>query len=240
MKKALKIVNIIVIVLLSLFAVTTAGLAIYSLDSSLPLPAMNEEIELLNLEGIEFVKDNDQISYFVEAPKKNVLFIPGGKVEPESYQYLAVKLALEGYDVTIIKALFNLAILTPGYGKYFLDNELENVVIGHSLGGTVASFFSSGDDRVNDIVFLASYPIADVTDKHVLLMTAEFDQVLDRNSLEKYMKYLPSNYASYQIEGGNHAQFGWYGAQKGDGVATIETKIQQDAIIEQVLMFIES
>lgn len=240
MKKALKIVNITVIVLLSIFVITTGGLAIYTLDSSRPLPAMNDEISLLNVEGIESIKDNDQISYYVEAPKKNILFIPGGKVEPESYQYLALKLALEGYDVTIVKALFNLAILTPGYGKYFLDNELDNVVIGHSLGGTVASFFSNDDDRVTDMVFLASYPIRDVSDKRVLLMTAQFDQVLDKTSLEKSVHYLPQDYVSYEIEGGNHAQFGWYGNQKGDGVATIETKVQQEIIVEQVLSFIDN
>jgi len=34
------------------------------------------------------------------------------------------------------------------------------------------------------------------------------------------------------IEGGNHAQFGWYGPQAGDNPATISREAQQEQIIE--------
>jgi len=40
------------------------------------------------------------------------------------------------------------------------------------------------------------------------------------------------------IKGGNHAQFGWYGPQPGDGVATISREEQQAQIVEATVAFL--
>jgi hypothetical protein len=239
LKKALKNLKVTLLALFSLVFLMIGGLFLYTLDSYEPLTQMNDEIEGLDLSGVEVVDDFDQISYFVDQPKKNIVIVPGGKVHPESYRYLAAKLALAGYDVTIVKTLFQLAILTPNYGARFLRADIENVVIGHSLGGTVASIFSEGNDLVADLVFLASYPIANVSDKRVLTITGEFDTVLDRDRLVEGENFLPENHVTYEIVGGNHAQFGWYGPQSGDGTPTITTKAQQDIIVQEIINFIE-
>lgn len=239
MKKPLRVFKNIVMSISILAIVFIVGLFIYTRGSYKPLDEMYDEIEQLDLTYIEVVDDFDQISYVVDQPKKNIIIVPGGKVKPESYQYLAASLALSGYDVTIVKTLSNLAILTPNYGSRFIKDDMDNVVIGHSLGGTVASMFSQGDDRITEMIFLASYPISDVSDKEVLIITAEFDEVLDMNDVENSLDNLPSSYISYRITGGNHAQFGWYGPQKGDGTSFITTKEQQDIIINQILDFIQ-
>ena len=236
--KIIKMLKIAGITIISLFIVLTLALFIYTSNSYQPLEDMYQAIEEMNTDHITVIDDFDQISFIVDQPIKNIIIIPGGKVNPASYQYLAVMLALDGYDVTIVKTLFNLAILTPNYGSRFLRDDLDNVVIGHSLGGTVASLFSSQDDRVSEIIFLASYPISDVSDQQSLLITGEFDQILDQTSLDESLDLLPVNYVQYEIIGGNHAQFGWYGSQKGDGAASITTKAQQDLIIDQILDFI--
>jgi len=238
MKKIIKIIKIVLITVVSIFTILVLGLFIYTRDSYGPLDEMYDEIELINLEEIQIIHDFDHISYVVDTPKKNIVIVPGGKVKPESYQYLAVKLALAGYDVTIVKTVFNLAILTPNYGARFIKDGMDNVVIGHSLGGTVASMFSQGDERVTDIIFLASYPISDVSDKRVLVITGEFDLVLDIKDVQDNEGLMPNDYALFEILGGNHAQFGWYGSQKGDGISTISTKTQQDIILEQIIDFI--
>jgi len=239
MKKVLRVFKIVIISLSTLVCVFILGLFIYTRDSYKPLYEMYDEIEQLDLTNIEIIDDFDQISYVVDQPKKNIIIVPGGKVKPQSYQYLAASLALSGYDVTIVKTLFNLAVLTPNYGSRFIKDDIDNVVIGHSLGGTVASVFSQGDDRITEIIFLASYPISDVSDKEVLIITAEFDEVLDMSDVQNSTDYLPSSYVLYQVTGGNHAQFGWYGPQKDDGTSLITTKEQQDIIINQVLDFIQ-
>lgn len=239
MKKVLRVFKIVIISLSTLVCVFILGLFIYTRDSYKPLYEMYDEIEQLDLTNIEIIDDFDQISYVVDQPKKNIIIVPGGKVKPQSYQYLAASLALSGYDVTIVKTLFNLAVLTPNYGSRFIKDDIDNVVIGHSLGGTVASVFSQGDDRITEIIFLASYPISDVSDKEVLIITAEFDEALDMSDVQNSTDYLPSSYVLYQVTGGNHAQFGWYGPQKDDGTSLITTKEQQDIIINQVLDFIQ-
>jgi len=199
MKLLFRILKITLIVILSLLVLSVLGLFIYTRDSYGPLEAMTEEINTLNLDGIEIIDDFDQISYFVEQPKKNIVIVPGGKVKSESYQYLAVKLALSGYDVTFVKTVFNLAIITPNYGARFLKDGIENV----------------------------------------LIITGEFDTVLDINDVNKSASLLPDNVVMYEIAGGNHAQFGWYGTQSLDGEATIDTKTQQDIIITQIIDFID-
>ncbi|MDX9807794.1 MAG: alpha/beta hydrolase, partial [Acholeplasma sp.] len=186
MKLLFRILKITLIVILSLLVLSVLGLFIYTRDSYGPLEAMTEEINTLNLDGIEVIDDLDQISYYVDQPKKNIVIVPGGKVKSESYQYLAVKLALSGYDVTFVKTVFNLAIITPNYGARFLKDGIENV----------------------------------------LIITGEFDTVLDINDVNKSASLLPDNVVMYEIAGGNHAQFGWYGTQSLDGEATIDTKTQ--------------
>ena len=239
MKLIIKIIKISSIVIISVVLLAVLGLFIYTRDSYKPLKAMYDEIESLDLQGILVIDDFDQISYVVEQPIKNIIIVPGGKVKPESYQYLAIKLALSGYDVTIVKTIFNLAILTPNYGARFLKEGIDNVVIGHSLGGTVGSMFSSNDVRVTELIFLASYPISDVSDKRVLVITGEFDTILDIEDVEKSENLLPDDYALYEILRGNDAQFGWYGPQRGDGTAVISTKAQQDTLVDLILNFID-
>ena len=44
---------------------------------------------------------------------------------------------------------------------------------------------------------------------------------------------------SYTIHGGNHSQFGDYGLQRGDGVATITTMEQHLMIIDQFILWMD-
>ena len=58
---------------------------------------------------------------------------------------------------------------------------------------------------------------------------------MDPYGLEKGADLLPENHKSYVIEGGNHAQFGNYGKQKGDGEADISGVEQQRRTEELIL-----
>ena len=50
---------------------------------------------------------------------------------------------------------------------------------------------------------------------------------------------LPADTRWDEIDGGNHAQFGWYGPQDGDGVATISREAQQAQTIAATLELID-
>lgn len=233
--KILKRVTIIIsIIVLILFT----SLAIYARNPYQSLEAMDIIINGLDDSTVTIIEDRDEISYNVSNPLKQIVFIPGGLVEPDSYKYLAIKLALEGYNVTIVKTIFNLPILTPNSSHKFLSNELDNIIIGHSLGGVVGSLVSSNNDLVDSVILLGSYPIKDLSDKKVLIITAEHDDGMDPDKFEASLKYLNEDAVLYNIEGGNHAQFGWYGPQKGDGNATITTLEQQNIVINIIIDFI--
>ena len=51
---------------------------------------------------------------------------------------------------------------------------------------------------------------------------------------EKKLVKLPENTSYLVIDGGNHAGFGMYGEQKGDGNATI-TRAEQIAIVTEMI-----
>ncbi len=222
----------VIVAVLGLTAITA-----FYLNSYKALDEQFSEIATLGMDGITFHLDNDEISYKVENPKKNIVFVPGGLVEPDAYSFLALSLAKEGYDVTISKALFNLAIFTPNRSSRFLSDELDNVVIGHSLGGVTASMMAEGNELVDAVIFLGSYPVADLKDKDVYLILAEHDLGLDLDKVEDSFQYTTFE-TVFMIDGGNHAQFGWYGPQRGDGEAEMTTLEQHQIVIEKIIEYI--
>lgn len=221
-------------------AVILIALTIYASGSYKPLSQMQDNIDDLDLSGVEVYRDFDEIRYTVDNPIKHILFIPGGLVEPESYEYLMANLAIQGYNVTLFKAFFNLAIFTPNYANKFLSDDLDNVVIGHSLGGVVGSMLANDNEKVSSVVLMGSYPIKDLSDKAVLLITAEYDDGLDEDKFNESLQYVNEDAEHYHIDEGNHAQFGWYGPQKGDGEATISTLEQQTIVINEILDYIQN
>jgi pimeloyl-ACP methyl ester carboxylesterase len=232
-----KILKFSVISIISIASLLFIGLNIYASRSYTPLEEMTSAMQDIDVSEITISEDDRAIYYRVEDSLKQLVFIPGGLVDPHSYDYIAVNLASSGYNVTVFKPFYNLAILSPQYASRYLDESLENVIIGHSLGGVVASMIASEHD-VQEVILMGSYPIADLTEQSVLMITAEFDVNLDRTKYEESFQYLDDVNEVY-IEGGNHAQFGWYGPQKGDGTATISTETQQNIVIEEILQFIK-
>lgn len=239
MKKFKKIIKITVITLGIVFVVLIIGLSIYSSTSYEPLDEMYTQLDLIKDDRVQRYSDFDEIRYTVDNPIKHILFVSGGLVEPESYEYLAYNLALNGYNVTITKPLFNLIILTPNYASRFLDEDLDNVLIGHSLGGVVGSMLSNKNSLISTSILMGSYPIKDISNKNVLLISAEHDEGMDPIAFEDSLKYVNEDTEFYFIEGGNHAQFGWYGPQKGDGDASISTLEQQTRVINAIIDYLE-
>ena len=185
--KIIKIIKRIVFVIIIIFAVLIVGLSIYSSTSYQALPEMDDAIETLDLGLVTYTEGKTSIKYEVDQPKSNIIFVPGGLVEPDSYKYLAVGLALDGYNVTIVKVLFNLAILTPNSASRFIDKNLDNVIIGHSLGGVVASMVASNHSEITKIVMMGSYPIKNIDDKASLFITAEHDDAMDQEKLKEQL-----------------------------------------------------
>ncbi len=215
------------------------GLNMYAEGSYEHLDDMDTAIGEMDLSDVTIYENDSKITYTVDNPIANIIFVPGGLVEPDSYEYLAAKLSLKGYNVTISKAMFNLAIFQPNKPSRYIDEDLDNIIIGHSLGGVVATMAAENHDDISKVILLGSYSIKDLTDKDVMIISAEHDEGMDPEKFEDAKQFLNKDAVLHMIEGGNHAQFGWYGEQKGDGAAEITTIVQQDLVVQYILEFLE-
>jgi pimeloyl-ACP methyl ester carboxylesterase len=134
----------------------------------------------------------------------------------------------------------NLAVLAPESADEVIDhfNAIERWAIGgHSLGGAMAArYVDSNPDAVKGLVLWASYPAPydDLSDRsiRVTVIYGTEDGIATPSEILEAAERLPASAHIESIEGGNHAQFGWYGAQSGDGQANISHEAQQQRIIE--------
>jgi pimeloyl-ACP methyl ester carboxylesterase len=110
------------------------------------------------------------------------------------------------------------------------------VIGGHSLGGAMAAnYVYNHPGQVDGLVLWASYPaennsLADQDSLPVLDVYGTEDGQADE--LAAAAVRLPSETFWVVLEGGNHAQFGWYGRQSGDGEATISREEQQAQVVQ--------
>ena len=181
-----------------------------------------------------------------EKPKSGIILYPGAKVEPEAYSYYAQGLADKGYIVIVPKVNLNFALLDINQADLIIEKftEITNWYVGgHSLGGVAAASYAyDHQEDIRGLIFLGSYPSESSdfseTDLPILSLYAEFDGLTTTDKIAKTEKLLSSDTTLYEIKGGNHAQFGMYGTQKGDGKATISAKEQQDELIEKTLKWL--
>lgn len=162
-----------------------------------------------------------------------MIFYPGGLVGPESYAPLARLMALSGHRTVIVKMPLNLAATGEDRAEDVLKAYPEEpfVIGGHSLGGLVASRYAAlHPEKFMGVFLLAAYPDqrGNLADKvlPVLSLIGSRDGVVNQEEYEKARQYLPPNTDFLTIAGGNHAQFGSYGPQKGDQPAVISAEDQ--------------
>lgn len=175
----------------------------------------------------------------VENNTKAIVFYPGGKVEEIAYAPLCEELSETGYDVYLLKLPLRLAVLKPSAADAVLQNHPEVkewTIMGHSLGGAMAANYTEKHvDQIDRLVLLGAYSASDLSssDLQIELLYGSNDQVLKRDAFEKNRSNLPEDYTEYVIEGGNHAYFGNYGEQAGDGKASIQCEEQQQEVVDQ-------
>lgn len=178
--------------------------------------------------------------------KTGFVFYPGGKVQYNAYEPLLAKLADNGIACFLVKMPFNLAVFNIKAAEKILNqfSEIDTWFIGgHSLGGSMAaSFLGKNQDDIKGLILLAAYSIVDFSNSDIKILSifGSEDRVLN---LEKYAEYKPNlskNTREFVIEGGNHAGFGFYGNQEGDGPATISNTEQIEKTAELIAEFVAS
>jgi hypothetical protein len=176
-----------------------------------------------------------------EEPEVGFIFYPGGKVEHSAYAPLLLELAEENILCVLVKMPLNLAVLDMGAAEEIPEQfpEIETWYIGgHSLGGSMAaSFLADNTKTYEGLILLASYSTADLseTDLTVLSFWGCRDGVMNMEKHAQYMSNLPEDTFGFVIPGGNHAQFGNYGHQEGDGEAEISAEEQREYTVREIL-----
>ncbi|GCF94217.1 thioesterase [Enterococcus florum] len=227
MKKGQKILLVLVSVL---FVAVAGGYAFLQTQSYAAEPRTEQLAE-------QAAETNHWLYFSAEnTDKPMIIFYPGALVDTASYSGWAEKLAAAGYPVYLMKMPLDLAVLSPDRASIVLKEHPDKryVIGGHSLGGVMASRFAKEHTRqLAGAFFLASYPDEKGSLKGieipVLSLTATNDQVLNHRAYQKAKEELPATTEYKTIHGGNHAGFGDYGAQTGDGESTISNQTQQVA-----------
>lgn len=156
-----------------------------------------------------------------------LVFYPGAKVEYAAYAPLMHALSERGFTCVLVKMPFNMAFFdidAANAARGSAPDVTRWYVGGHSLGGAMAAKYLAGHaDEYAGLLLCASYATEDLSadDLAVLSAYGTQDGVLNRDSYQSNWKNLPPSAQELVIDGGNHAQFGDYGAQDGDGEASI-------------------
>ena len=170
-----------------------------------------------------------------------LIFYPGAKVQETSYAPLLRQIAEEGMDVFLVRMPARLAFFGSNKADEALQETADyaNVYIGgHSLGGAMAANYAAEHtESLDGVILLAAYSTKPLPDSlPVLSVYGTEDGVLNRANYEKNLANVP-NLQEVVIEGGNHAQFGSYGEQRGDGEASIDPGMQWNETAEAILEF---
>ncbi|GAA4049353.1 alpha/beta hydrolase [Agromyces indicus] len=180
-----------------------------------------------------------------------LVFIPGAKVQPSAYLYkMAGIVEATGMTVVITEPTLNLAFFdTRPLSEFTADApEVERWFVGgHSLGGVRACQLAAdgtrddADPAVEGLILFGSYCVDDLSgsDLEVLSIVAENDGLSTPDEVASRAGNLPDDTVTVTIEGANHAAFGDYGAQPGDGTATIDRQTARAEISDAVAAFIE-
>ncbi|GLK16375.1 alpha/beta hydrolase [Herbiconiux flava] len=157
-----------------------------------------------------------------------LVFLAGAKVDPLAYADKLSGIVDSGTTVVIVRPILNFAILefrpfstftelAPGVDDWYVG--------GHSLGGVKAcQYATDADADVRGLVLLGSYCAGDLSDSDtpVLSVSGSDDGLSTPAKIDASRADLPADARFVVIEGANHASFGDYGPQPGDGTASID------------------
>ena len=163
-----------------------------------------------------------------------IIFYPGAKVEAEAYLPLLDQIRQTGIACILVHMPFHLAVFDADAAGEVIARFPEYrhwYIAGHSMGGAMASRFTAEHpDLVDGLILMGAYIYGDYPAENTLTIYGSLNQ-----SVEDHIDYTEN---IVEIEGGNHAQFGSYGPQKGDLPATISAGEQQRQAVDAVEAFL--
>ena len=233
-----KKIKTIILIVTCVIAVGIGGIYWYVSDY------YHADMNVVSINQSQMSYDENSESYVFKPQtetKKGIIFYPGAKVDELAYQPLMLKLSQQGYLCVIAKMPFHFAVLKIGAADAIMSQYSQITdwyMMGHSLGGAMAAQYASEHSHLlKGLILLAAYSTEDLSSSGLSVMSiyGSEDHVLNKQKYKDCFSFLPENTKELIIEGGNHAQFGNYGIQSGDGEATIDSSEQQNQTVEFVI-----
>lgn len=230
-KKSLKKLLIGILIILTIFALTTFIYIndYYSASNYVDTVIGENSLRIFEEGPYTYIEPKDTIDQ-----KIGMVFYPGGKVEAKAYIPLLLKIADRGITTILVEMPGNLAVLDINAADDIFKS-YHNIdrwyIAGHSLGGAMASqYLEKNYNKVEGLILLGSYPVNDAP-VETLAIYGTYDLKLDLDKVSKAD-------IIYEIIGGNHAYFGDYGEQDGDGESLISHSEQQTQAVDKIMDFI--
>ena len=166
-----------------------------------------------------------------------VIFYPGAKVEAIAYLPILEQIREEAHVTCILVHMpLNLAFFNVNAADQIIEDFPDIkawYLAGHSLGGAMASSYAAKhQDKLQGLILMGAYIYGDYPAEKALTIYGSLN-----TQVEAKINYTEN---VVRIEGGNHAQFGNYGKQKGDADAVISAAQQQKEAVEAITSFINT
>lgn len=191
-------------------------------------------LEVLAQDSGITVQDNLTILSPTSPADTAIIFYPGAKVEAEAYLPLLDQIRQTGVTCILVRMPFHMAIFDADAAEKVMEQfpDIQHwYMAGHSMGGAMASKFASDHpDEVEGLILMGAYLYGDYPEEKTLTIYGSLNQ-----SVEDHIDYTQN---IVEIQGGNHAQFGNYGAQKGDLPAEISAQEQQAQTVTAIDAFL--
>ena len=215
-----------------LLCVLAAAFFAYASDSYHDLDAHHRN--LVSTETLPVQQGDNHLAFGDPNAAVGLVFYPGAKVEYSAYAPLMRDLAERGYLAVVVQMPFNFA--------FFDINAADRVRADFPDVGTWYAVDHAGDGTLDGLVLLGSYSASDLSSTNLgaISLYGSNDQVLNRAKLEDNADLLPKGAETVEIEGGNHAGFGAYGPQSGDGEASITPAEQQSQTADAIDRYIRA
>lgn len=175
---------------------------------------------------------------------EGLIFYPGARVEARAYADILKPAVDAGFLVVILKTPLNLSLLDGNQARGVMADHPDIAtwaVGGHSLGGVTASSFALGNPDVSGLLLYGSYPLDSLRDRaglEVLSISGTRDGLSTPAKIEASRDLLPLDATFVVVQGGNHAYFGSYGPQPGDGDPQISREVAQEQISAASVAFL--
>ena len=182
-----------------------------------------------------------------------IAFLPGGLVAPAAYAPVVRALAARGIPASLVRLPYRSA-MTAGMREQLwariqaaharMGPGLRLVLAGHSRGAALAAAFAAERPEIDGLALIGTTHPRDRDLSHlrypVIRILGTRDCVASIATARTSAHNLPRQTQVVEIDGANHAQFGYYGTQINDCSASIPREQQQRQLIDALVGFVRS